>query len=76
MSTLPNLCEPCPVPDPVVLVPKLPDTLCPCPVEPERPSLLPTVRTETIVTDCLKAALEAMATKFYCDLANGPKGCR
>lgn len=54
----------------------LPATICePCPVEPERPSLLPTITNQVIVIDCLKAALQAMTTQMYCDLDNGPKGC-
>lgn len=76
MSSLPEICKPCPVPDPVVLVDKLPDVLCPCPEEPAKPSLLPTVRVNTFVTSCLKDALYAMTTQYYCDLDNGPKGCR
>lgn len=77
MSTLPDLCVPCEEPAPFVPVAKLPAVLCaPCPVEPERPSILPTITTQEVVTDCLKDALRAMAMNFYCDLNNGPKGCR
>ncbi len=75
--SLSSNCEPCKEQAPFVPVAKLPETLCPnpCPVPVERPSLLPTIRTETIVTSCLRDAIHAMATQFYCDLSNGPKGC-
>lgn len=54
----------------------LPDLCLPCPEVPQKPSLLPTVTHQTIIVDCLKDALLAMTTQFYCDLDNGPKGCR
>ncbi|WEM34253.1 hypothetical protein [Xanthomonas phage X1] len=76
MSTLPDQCDPCPVIEPFVPVAKLPDVLCPCPEEVEKPSILPTITTQEVITYCLKDALYAMATQLYCDLNNGPKGCR
>lgn len=62
-----QLCPPCEVPIERVLVDTLPDTLCPCPEPEERPSLLETVRSETIVTDTYLEKLEMVLRTHNCE---------
>ncbi|QFR56766.1 hypothetical protein CPT_Mendera_240 [Stenotrophomonas phage Mendera] len=66
-------CLPCPVDSGIFIPVELPSQLCECPPAVEPPSLLPNIEKETIVTDCLLAALRAMSTQYYCETR--PQGC-
>ena len=70
LKPLPQKCDdPCPTPTKVVMVPKLPTTVCnPCPVEvSDRPSLLPTITTETVIVDIYPDIVKELFTEFDCE---------
>lgn len=61
------ICEPCPKPEEVKLVDKLPDMLCEVPEVVERPSILPTIRNEQVLTDTYEDALRLVLRTHNCE---------
>jgi hypothetical protein len=75
MITLPTICEPCADVPEVVLVPQLPDTMCPCPPPPvdDISPLLPTKTIISVTDDCFASMLKNMTSVKFCTV--GPPAC-
>jgi len=61
-----EICLPCPVVQPFVPAPKLPEVLCPCPEPVAGPNLLPTITYTDNTVDDFEAVLKAMTSNLYC----------